>query len=162
MFTLNGKRISGAFKAQTKIGKDSDGNDIFDEVSYPPNWLELAKKKELTALGIEVIDEPARESEETHYVEVLEEAPYIRNTPKPQSVIDEQDNSKVKNRIKDVEGLSLRAMRECVIELRVALLETNPGLPADIGADLVAIDEIIIAERAKLKAANAQSKAKKG
>lgn len=69
------KKVTGAFThPKTKV-------------SYPDNFLSLASTEELAAIGIESFDPPAKESTETHYVQEIDEAPYVINTPKPAEVL---------------------------------------------------------------------------
>ncbi|QEL64797.1 hypothetical protein OTERR_13210 [Oryzomicrobium terrae] len=47
------------------------------------------------ALGILEVDVPERESEETHFVQELDEAPFVINTPKPADMVFQSKTSKV-------------------------------------------------------------------
>lgn len=63
----------------------------------------------------EEIADPVRESDETHYVQEIDEYPYIINTPKPPEQLDAQHNAKVKAQITAMEVSSARAVREAAL-----------------------------------------------
>jgi hypothetical protein len=66
-------------------------------------------------MGIEEIPDPIRESEETHFNQELDVAPYLVSTPKPKEMLDATKNSKVTSRIVEIESGQLRAIREAVL-----------------------------------------------
>lgn len=64
--------------------------------------------------GVIEIADPVRESDETHYNQEIDEAPYLISTPKPQEQIDAAFNSKVQSQIDSMEQSQLlpRVARE--------------------------------------------------
>lgn len=67
-------------------------SQIINDVRYP-HFRDPALRVQL---GITEIADPVRESEETHYVQEIDDAPYVINTPKPQDVIDKQNAEKAR------------------------------------------------------------------
>lgn len=59
------------FSLPTVIGKDEEGNDILDVVSYPSNWLELATVEDLAARGISKTEETEPEPQPPTKAELI-------------------------------------------------------------------------------------------
>src|SRR5690606_15457534 len=75
-------------------------------------YVDLRSPELRAKFGIQEIPDPKRESAETHYVQEIDEAPYIINTPKPPEMITEAENAKVAAEIEAIERGQMRALRE--------------------------------------------------
>lgn len=101
MFIKDGKRFN-IYAAVT-----------IDETQYPAGFFTDPEARE--AVGITEIPDPIRESDETHYNQELDEAPYLISTPKPQEMLEQARNAQTKQKIAALEAGQPRAVREALL-----------------------------------------------
>lgn len=58
---------------------------IIDDIQYPSGFFKNPEAR--AEHGIEEIPDPVRESLDTHFVNEIDEAPYVINTPKPAEMV---------------------------------------------------------------------------
>ena len=138
MFIRNGKRFN--IHASAEI----------DGVRYP-NFTNPGIRAKL---DITEIPDPVRESEETHYVQEIDDPPYVVNTPKPAAIVKELRRAKRKQRVDEDRDAALAAGFEfggvrwhgdIVFQAQMTsyVLAFNVGiLPADATVPVRSVDNV--------------------
>ena len=93
----------------------------FNDVTYA-NFLDATVRQ---TVGITEIQEPARESSETHNVREIDDAPYIINEPKTPAELNEIANTRIKQQIAAIEAGQARAVREAALGNTTYLTQTE-------------------------------------
>lgn len=88
----------------------------------------------------EEIPDPVRESDETHYNQEIDEAPYLIVTPKSPEQLAQLANGKIKAQIAAIEANQARAVREAALGSSVHLQEIETKIQ-ELRGQLVVIPE---------------------
>jgi hypothetical protein len=102
--------------------------------------IDMTRPENRARFGVTEIPDPSRGNDEIEYTQELNEAPYIVITPKPQRMLDQQFNAKVKAQIAVIEAGQARAVREAALGNTTHLTAIETEIAA-LRATLIAILE---------------------
>lgn len=100
--------------------------------------IDMSRPENRARFGVTEIPDPVRMPDETHYNQEINGTPYLISVPKPQRMLDEQHNGKVKAQIAVIEAGQARAVREAALGVTTHLLAIEEEVAA-LRATLIAI-----------------------